>query len=98
MVYQSGVLEYLSSTNYSPPWRLITQTQNNFLRQLRNFDIDITQARMTDVAALHWQVAQATSIENVHFYMSSDADKGHVGICTYHIPLDILFAIASDDI
>ncbi|KAI1278523.1 exo-1,3-beta-D-glucanase [Xylaria sp. FL0933] len=54
--------------------------QNNFLRQLRNFKIDVTEADMTDIAGLHWQVAQATSIQNVHFYMSPSAGKSHVGI------------------
>ncbi|RSL89261.1 hypothetical protein CDV31_015909 [Fusarium ambrosium] len=42
----------------------------NFLRSIRNFKIDI---RLTDpyayVCAIHWQVAQATSLENIEFYM-----------------------------
>ncbi|KAJ8120637.1 hypothetical protein ONZ43_g2705 [Nemania bipapillata] len=54
--------------------------QNNFLRQLRNFNIDVTSAAMTDIAGLHWQVAQATSIQDVHFYMSPSTSKSHVGI------------------
>lgn len=42
----------------------------NFLRSVRNFKMDI---RLTDpgayVCAIHWQVAQATSLENIEFYM-----------------------------
>lgn len=42
----------------------------NFLRSIRNFKIDI---RLTDpyayVCAIHWQVSQATSLENIVFYM-----------------------------
>jgi hypothetical protein len=44
--------------------------QNNFLRSIKNFVIDI---RLTDPAAyicgIHWQVAQGTSLENIVFYM-----------------------------
>lgn len=38
----------------------------NFYRQIRNLRIDISQTRPAQkVAALHYQVAQATSIQNV---------------------------------
>lgn len=54
-------------------WYLNT---NNFLRSVRNFIIDI---RNTDqsayVCAIHWQVAQATSLENIDFYMTDPADN-----------------------
>jgi hypothetical protein len=44
---------------------------NNFLRNVRNFKMDITR---TDpgayVCAIHWQVAQGTTLENIEFYMS----------------------------
>ena len=43
--------------------------------------IDTSNARMESIAGLHWQVAQATSIFNVHFYGSKDRDKKHIGIC-----------------
>jgi hypothetical protein len=43
--------------------------QNNFLRSIKNFKIDV---RLTDpyayVCAIHWQVAQGTSLENIEFY------------------------------
>ncbi|KAL6857697.1 hypothetical protein ACO1O0_005139 [Amphichorda felina] len=53
-------------------WYLNT---NNFLRSIRNFKIDI---RNTDpsayVCGIHWQVAQATSLENIEFYMLRNTD------------------------
>ncbi|CAG8040084.1 unnamed protein product [Penicillium olsonii] len=49
--------------------------QNNFLRSVRNFKIDI---RPTDPSAyicgIHWQVAQGTSLENIEFYMLYNSD------------------------
>ncbi|RHZ48193.1 uncharacterized protein CDV56_102104 [Aspergillus thermomutatus] len=49
--------------------------QNNFLRSIKNFKIDI---RPTDpsayVCAIHWQVAQGTSLENIEFYMLYNSD------------------------
>ncbi|KAK5053266.1 hypothetical protein LTR84_002240 [Exophiala bonariae] len=38
--------------------------QNNFFRQLRNFIIDMTGAPL-NTAGIHWQVAQATSMQNI---------------------------------
>ncbi|KAJ4230740.1 hypothetical protein NW757_013954 [Fusarium falciforme] len=47
----------------------------NFLRSIRNFKIDI---RLTDpgayVCGIHWQVAQASSLENIEFYMQYNSD------------------------
>ncbi|GFF99898.1 hypothetical protein IFM53868_10509 [Aspergillus udagawae] len=44
--------------------------QNNFLRSIRNFKINI---QLTDpsayICAIHWQVAQGTSLKNIKFYM-----------------------------
>ena len=51
------------------------RNQNNFFRQLRNFKLDITTLPetnpdgITGPACLHWQVAQATSVQNVVFQM-----------------------------
>ncbi|EER45681.1 LysM domain-containing protein [Histoplasma capsulatum H143] len=48
-------------------------TTGNFYRQIRNFRIDITAtSRDAYVAALHYQVAQATSLTNVDFIASTD--------------------------
>ena len=50
----------------------------NFLRSIKNFKIDI---RLTDpyayVCAIHWQVAQASSLENIEFYMQYNSDMPH---------------------
>ncbi|MCJ1457090.1 hypothetical protein MMC28_007456 [Mycoblastus sanguinarius] len=43
--------------------------QNNFYRQIRNFVIDLTSMPSTSGAGIHWQVAQATSLENIVFEM-----------------------------
>lgn len=43
--------------------------QNNFYRQVRNFVIDITSMPATTGACIHWQVAQATSLQNIVFEM-----------------------------
>ncbi|KAK6535009.1 hypothetical protein TWF281_006307 [Arthrobotrys megalospora] len=55
--------------------------QSNFLRQIRNFVIDITSApKDKEIAALHWQVAQATSLQNIKFIMSTAAGNNQQGI------------------
>ncbi|KAK4934704.1 hypothetical protein LTR10_024101 [Elasticomyces elasticus] len=43
--------------------------QNNFYRQIRNFIIDLTQMPESQGAGIHWQVAQATSLQNIVFNM-----------------------------
>jgi len=43
--------------------------QNNFYRQVRNFIIDMTNAPLTTYG-IHWQVAQATSLQNIVFNMA----------------------------
>lgn len=42
--------------------------QNNFYRQIRNFKFDLTKGPNTAVA-IHWQVAQATSMQNIEITM-----------------------------
>jgi hypothetical protein len=48
----------------------------NFLRSIKNFKMDI---RLTDplayICAIHWQVAQASSLENIEFYMQYNSDN-----------------------
>ncbi|KFY58712.1 hypothetical protein V497_04688 [Pseudogymnoascus sp. VKM F-4516 (FW-969)] len=46
--------------------------QNNFFRQVRNFVIDLTEMPATAGAGIHWQVAQATSLQNIVFNMRTD--------------------------
>jgi glucan 1,3-beta-glucosidase len=43
--------------------------QNNFFRQVRNFVIDLTAMPPSLGAGIHWQVAQATSLQNIRFEM-----------------------------
>ena len=43
--------------------------QNNFLRQVRNFVIDLTSMPSNLGTGIHWQVAQATSLQNIIFKM-----------------------------
>ncbi|KAI9279502.1 pectate lyase superfamily protein-domain-containing protein [Umbelopsis sp. AD052] len=54
---------------------------NNFYRQVRNFVIDLTQTSATaTTTGIHWQVAQATSLTNIVFQMSTASNTGHQGI------------------
>ena len=54
--------------------------QNNFYRQVRNFVIDLTALPPTTGTGIHWQVAQATSLQNIVFNMiqggSTNAQQG----------------------
>ncbi|KAI1742280.1 glycoside hydrolase family 55 protein [Xylaria scruposa] len=70
-----GVIDanpYDYTTNQDPPpnWYI---NQNNFFRQVRNFIIDMTEmptAIGKASAGIHWQVAQATSLQNIIINMS----------------------------
>ncbi|KAH7171875.1 pectate lyase superfamily protein-domain-containing protein [Fusarium sp. MPI-SDFR-AT-0072] len=46
--------------------------QNNFFRQVRNFKIDLTGMPKSSGTGIHWQVAQATSLQNIVFQMIED--------------------------
>jgi hypothetical protein len=43
--------------------------QNNFFRQIRNLILDITALPLGTGTCIHWQVAQATSLQNLVFNM-----------------------------
>lgn len=43
--------------------------QNNFFRQIRNFIISLEDMPISAGAGIHWQVAQATSLQNIVFNM-----------------------------
>lgn len=43
--------------------------QNNFFRVVRNFVIDLTGLDQGTGTGIHWQVAQATSLQNIEFNM-----------------------------
>ncbi|EFX00554.1 glycoside hydrolase family 55 protein [Grosmannia clavigera kw1407] len=51
--------------------------QNNFFRQVRNFKIDLTKMPVTKGAGIHWQVAQATSLQNIVFNMAQDSSPSN---------------------
>jgi len=52
--------------------------QNNFFRQIRNLVIDLTAMPFTSGAGIHWQVAQATSLQNIVFNMRKDGGDQNV--------------------
>ncbi|KAJ3986081.1 glycoside hydrolase family 55 protein [Lentinula detonsa] len=56
--------------------------QNNFYRTVKNFIIDVRRvpATVSQGTGIHWQVAQATSLQNIKFYMSEDPNTAHQGI------------------
>ncbi|KAJ6547053.1 exo-beta-1,3-glucanase [Mycena capillaripes] len=57
------------------------QNQNNFFRSVRNFIIDVRRVPPTaSGTGIHWQVAQATSLVNLEFYMSDAPNTAHQGI------------------
>ncbi|KAL4774483.1 pectate lyase superfamily protein-domain-containing protein [Aspergillus nidulans var. acristatus] len=43
--------------------------QNNFFRSIRNFVVDLTAMPQSSGAGIHWQVGQATSLQNIRFEM-----------------------------
>ena len=51
--------------------------QNNFYRQVRNFIIDISALPSSVGAGIHWQVAQATSLQNITFNMNKDTSSAN---------------------
>ncbi|KAK2013535.1 glucan 1,3-beta-glucosidase [Colletotrichum eremochloae] len=52
--------------------------QNNFWKLVRNFNIDLTGMPFTSGAGIHWQVAQATSLQNIVFNMRTDGGEANV--------------------
>ncbi|KAI3336640.1 glycoside hydrolase family 55 protein [Xylariaceae sp. AK1471] len=76
-----GVIDgnpYDYSTGQDPPpnWYI---NQNNFFRQIRNFIIDMTDmpTNSNASAAIHWQVAQATSLQNIVINMSPASSENY---------------------
>lgn len=54
---------------------------NVFWRQIRNFVIDLTSIPSTSQATgIHWPTAQATSLQNIVFQMSSNKGTQHQGV------------------
>jgi glucan 1,3-beta-glucosidase len=66
---------------YQPGGFLGYGATNVFWRQIRNFVIDLTAVPAgVNVAGIHWPTAQATSLQNIVFEMSSASDSQHEGI------------------
>lgn len=57
--------------------------QNNFFRQVRNFVIDLTAQPFTTGTGIHWQVAQATSLQNMVFNMRTDGGTANARTFPY---------------
>ncbi|KYK56443.1 putative beta-1,3 exoglucanase precursor [Drechmeria coniospora] len=62
----------IDSNPYGPGGVNWWTNQNNFFRQVRNFIIDLTALPMSTGTGIHWQVAQATSLQNIVFNMVRD--------------------------
>ncbi|KAL2074490.1 hypothetical protein VTL71DRAFT_8268 [Oculimacula yallundae] len=54
--------------------------QNNFFRQIRNFVLDTTLMPVGVGAGIHWQVAQATSLQNIVFNMRTDGGTANAQV------------------
>lgn len=52
--------------------------QNNFFRQVRNFVIDVSGQPPNRGTGIHWQVAQATSLQNIEFKMREDPSEANM--------------------
>jgi glucan 1,3-beta-glucosidase len=59
----------IDSDPYGPGGVNWYTNQNNFFRQVRNFVIDLTKLPAFTGTGIHWQVAQATSLQNIRFEM-----------------------------
>ncbi|THZ72556.1 glucan 1,3-beta-glucosidase [Aureobasidium pullulans] len=70
----------LDSDPYDSSGANMFTNQNNFFRQVRNFKIDLTGMPQTAGAGIHWQVAQATSLQNIVFNMIPGSASKQVGI------------------
>lgn len=54
---------------------------NVFFRQIRNLVLDMTQVPANEsVTGIHWPTAQATSLQNLVFYMSDAPGTQHQGV------------------
>ncbi|KJZ74920.1 hypothetical protein HIM_05651 [Hirsutella minnesotensis 3608] len=67
----------IDSDPYGPGGINWWTNQNNFFRQVRNFKIDLTGLPMTTGTGIHWQVAQATSLQNIEFNMIQDRSENN---------------------
>ncbi|KAI0199632.1 glycoside hydrolase family 55 protein [Astrocystis sublimbata] len=76
-VIDANPYDYTKNQDPPPNWYI---NQNNFFRQIRNFIIDMTDmptAYGKASAGIHWQVSQATSLQNIVFNMSPASPDNH---------------------
>ncbi|KAL2270546.1 hypothetical protein VTJ83DRAFT_2730 [Remersonia thermophila] len=67
----------IDSDPYDDTGRNWWVNQNNFFRQVRNFIIDVTAQPVETGTGIHWQVAQATSLQNIVFNMRTDGGEAN---------------------
>jgi glucan 1,3-beta-glucosidase len=78
----SGINWYINQVRAVPKSLSFSNVvQSNFFRQIRNFVIDISATTLDHAAGLHYQVAQATSLQNIEFVQSTDPNTTQRGIC-----------------
>jgi glucan 1,3-beta-glucosidase len=78
--------------------------QNQFYRQVRNFVFDLTSMPETSIdgdqsyapTGIHWQVAQATSLQNLYFIMKDATQEptNEVGIFMENVSAHLTSSIA----
>jgi hypothetical protein len=73
------------------PTAISTLNKSQFFRQIRNLNLDMTAMPsrkfsndLTDSGpiGIHWQIAQATSLQNIKITMPEGNDVSHIGIDT----------------
>ncbi|KAJ1331026.1 Pectate lyase superfamily protein [Microdochium nivale] len=73
-------LGVIDGAPYQPGGALPYGATNIFWRQVRNFVIDLTGVpAATEATGIHWPTAQATSLQNIVFRMSSAPGTKHQG-------------------
>ncbi|KAI0179871.1 glycoside hydrolase family 55 protein [Hypoxylon sp. FL1284] len=71
----------IDGAQYQPGGVLPYGATNIFWRQVRNFVIDITSIpATTEATGIHWPTAQATSLQNIVFKMSTNSGTKHQGV------------------
>ncbi|KAH7034731.1 glycoside hydrolase family 55 protein [Microdochium trichocladiopsis] len=71
----------IDAAQYQPGGVLPYGATNIFWRQVRNFVIDLTGVPATvEATGIHWPTAQATSLQNIVFKMSSNTGTKHQGV------------------
>ena len=79
--FATGSFGLIDSNVYQPGGKLAWNSTNVFFRQVRNFILDTTAiAPGLRAVGIHWPSAQATSISNVEFRLSTSPGNNHTGL------------------